>query len=195
MKNRGRLIVFSGPSGVGKTTVAQLLCASEEFEESVSATTRPPRGDEVDGKHYHFLTPEAFADRVKAGDFLEHAHVHGHDYGTLRTVVESILSSGRHCILNIDVQGAEQVLADRDLDALSVFLLPPDFETLERRLRARSTDSEEQIQQRLETARHEISRQHRYDHRVINAVASEAAARVADLVAQESLESGGGAVS
>ena len=191
MMNRGRLIVLSGPSGVGKTTVAQMLCDSQEFEESVSATTRPPRGKEVDGRHYHFLSLEQFEARVAAGEFLEHAQVHGHRYGTLRSVVEEILASGRHCILNIDVQGAEQVLAN-DPEAVSIFLLPPDFETLERRLRARSTDSEEQIRDRLETARYELSRQHLYHHRVTNEVADDAAAQVAELVAGEQSAHGGG---
>ncbi len=181
MDERGTLVVISGPSGVGKTTVANLLCATDRYRESVSATTRAPRGRERDGVDYHFLSAEAFEERVTRGEFLEHAQVHGHRYGTLRSAVETILGAGRHCILNIDVQGARQLRASDALpsgDCRFVFLLPPDLETLERRLRERSTDSEEQVLDRLETAKREIEEASVYDLQVVNRVAEEAAEAV-----------------
>jgi len=181
MTDRAKLVVLSGPSGVGKTTIAELLCRTDRFEESVSATTRPPRDGEEDGRHYHFLDEKGFRRRDREGAFLEQAVVHGHRYGTLRSEVERILRRGRHCILNIDVQGAKQLMDSRK-DAVFVFLLPPDLETLESRLRERSTDSEEDVRSRLDTALRELEQQELYDHRIVNDVAGDAASRVAAIV-------------
>jgi len=184
MSTNGRLIVLSGPSGVGKTTVIEILARTGRFAESVSATTRSRRGNEQDGVHYHFLAPEEFQRRVRNGEFLEHAVVHGEHYGTLASEVDRILAGGRHCILSIDVQGAMQ-LREQGVPALYVFLAPPDLATLENRLRGRGTDDEASILSRLRTAREEMKWAPRYDRVVVNDSAESAARRVEAFVIEE----------
>jgi guanylate kinase len=177
MSENGILVILSGPSGVGKTTVIGHLVRTGAFLESISATTRKPRVDEKDGVHYHFLAPEEFDRRVRAGEFLEHAVVHGEKYGTLRAEVDRILRTGRHCVMSIDVQGARQI-REKGVPALLLFLVAPDMATLEQRLRDRNTDSEEEIRSRLRTAREEMKRADRYDRVIVNRVAEEAAREV-----------------
>jgi guanylate kinase len=165
----GPLIIVSGPAGSGKTTLIKR--ALEEFRprlrHSVSATTRPPRGAEADGVDYHFWTRERFEQGIAAGEFLEHAVVFGkHYYGTLRREVDEFRQQGIGVILDIDVQGAEQLRATCP-DAFSVFVETPPGQ-YERRLRARGTESEEAIQRRLETARLELARAGEFDRRILN---------------------------
>jgi guanylate kinase len=163
----GLLVVVSGPSGVGKTTVVERLLSSFEGRRAVTATTRAPRPGEVDGRDYIFLSEEEFRRRVAAGAFLEHAEVHGRLYGTPREGVREILSRGEVCVLSIDVQGAAQVRGKVE-PALFVFLLPPDREELERRLRTRGTEAPEVVAGRLAVAVRELAREGEYDVSVVN---------------------------
>ena len=164
----GMLLVISGPSGVGKGTMVKRLMANDpSIVFSVSATTRDPREGEVDHKDYHFVTEEEY-DRLLGEDaFLEHAEVHAHRYGTLKSEVEDRIARGQNVLLDIDTQGALQVM-DKAPDAVSVFILPPSFEELERRLRGLQTETEEDIQRRLGNARHEVTLLPRYTYTVVN---------------------------
>lgn len=169
---RGRLIIISGPSGAGKSTVVRRLLKQcpLPLKLSVSATTRPPREGEVDGRDYYFLSEEEFARRRETGDFLECKEVFGlgHWYGTLRQEVASGLADGKWVILEIDVQGALAVLDQAEYDPITVFIHPGGMEELERRLRARGTESEEIVAARLETAAREMRSMPRYEYEVVN---------------------------
>ena len=164
---RGLLVVLSGPSGVGKTTVVDRLLERPGFRRAVTATTRAPRPGEVDGVHYRFLDDATFARLVAEGRFLEHATVHDRSYGTPIDAVDAVLDAGDTCLLNIDVQGAA-TLRERVPEALQVFLAPPSFEELERRLRGRRSETEEQVRRRLATARAELARADEFASVVIN---------------------------
>jgi guanylate kinase len=166
----GRLIVVSGPSGAGKTTVLkEVFARCPRLVSSVSATTRPPRPGEVNGVDYHFLTAQEFAARRQRGDFLECFEVFGsgHWYGTLESEVAPRLAAGNWVVLEIDVDGTMAVL-ERYPDAVTLFVRPDSIEDLERRLRLRGTESEAAIQRRLEVARRELEYVDRYRHVVIN---------------------------
>jgi len=160
-------IVISGPSGVGKTTlVDRLLEADPSLRQSISATTRAPRGGEVTGTHYFFVTRDEF-EGMKAGDLVEWAEVHGEFYGTPRSFIEGELEKGHDVVLNIDVQGGNSVKKAFP-DSVMVFILPPSFEVLEERIRRRGGDSDADIQKRLETAKNEIAASHQYEYIVVN---------------------------
>ncbi|MBN1418923.1 MAG: guanylate kinase [Planctomycetes bacterium] len=176
----GRLIVLSGPSGVGKTTVAGGLMARGGFARAVTATTRAPRPGERDGEDYIFLDRPTFLRWIEEGKLLEHAEVFGDLYGTPRASVDVLVRQGRHVLLAIDVQGARQLRAS-GVPALFVFLLPPSWEELERRLRERSTEDEEAIARRLETARREMDAAPEYDARVVNDDVEAAVEEIASL--------------
>jgi guanylate kinase len=155
----GLLLVLSAPSGAGKTTLAhRFRAAHADAVFSVSATTRAPRGAERDGVDYHFVTPARFAELVAQGAFAEWAEVHGKRYGTLRVTVEDALRAGRIALFDIDVQGGEQLQRSFPRDAVTVLVVPPSVAELERRLRGRSTDSDEVIRARLAAARDEVTR-------------------------------------
>jgi guanylate kinase len=164
---RGRLVVVSGPSGVGKTALVDRLLEDPRFARAVTATTRPPRGAERDGVDYVFLSAEEFRRRVGAGWFLEHAEVYGRSYGTPRDAVDDACLAGRHCLLNIDVQGAA-TLRRLGVDALFVFVAPPSLEELERRIRRRGQDGPEVAARRLAAAAGELERQGEFDLVVVN---------------------------
>jgi len=181
MVGDSRLVVVSGPSGAGKTTVVDRLLARKGFERVVTATTRPPRPREKPGVDYHFLSEQEFEAWTKQGRFLEWATVHGRNYGTPRTSVEEVVKRGRHAVLNIDVQGAESVRRS-GFPCLLVFLLPPSWEELERRLRGRGTDPEEEIERRLADAKAELLRQDDFDLRVTNDDPKRAADEIARAV-------------
>jgi guanylate kinase len=167
----GKVVVISGPSGVGKTTVLKRLFerAPVPLVASVSATTRPPRPGEVDGEDYHFLSDEEFTRLHQRGDFLEAFEVFGRGYwyGTLLEEVTTGLQAGKWVVLEIDVQGALAVM-ERYPDAITVFLMPPSQEVLERRLRGRKTETDEVVGRRLDEARREMALAHRYRHRVVS---------------------------
>ena len=176
MQKKGVLFVFSGPSGVGKGTLKAKLF--EEFADkiaySVSATTRGPREGEVDGKDYFFITRQEFERRVQNNEFLEHAEFAGNCYGTPREYVSKLLESGMNVVLEIDVQGALQVMKSMP-ECVSVFILPPSFEELEHRLRGRGTETEEKVRERLETAKRELPYAPQYDYQIVNGGDIEAA--------------------
>ena len=167
----GRVIIFSGPSGVGKTTVLKKVFAEckRPIVESVSATTRPKRSGETEGESYHYLTDAQFQKHRDAGEFLEAVEVfgRGHWYGTLKSTVQDALSQGKWVILEIDVEGAQKVLVHYP-EAITIFVHPGSAEELERRLRGRATESEEALQRRLEVASKELGASSSYQHVVIN---------------------------
>jgi guanylate kinase len=167
-KRRGMLFIVSAPSGTGKTTlVERLVKITDGLKMSRSYTSRPPRGDEVDGVDYNFLSRPAFEKMVADGAFLEWADVFGNLYGTSAADTSRCLESGEDVVLVIDVQGARKVRARR-LPHVAIFVLPPSYEVLESRLRGRSKDSEDAIRRRLEVAREEVSAYKEYDYLVIN---------------------------
>ncbi|MGN1002286.1 MAG: guanylate kinase [Oscillospiraceae bacterium] len=168
MREKGRLIVISAPSGCGKSTVVRRLMEKRDnLRFSVSATTRLPREGEVDGVDYFFVDRAEFDRMVRDGEFLEHAVYVGNGYGTPRKAVDRLLDAGYDVLLDIDVQGAMQIREKRP-DALLVFLLPPSFEELEKRLVLRGKDSREVIDRRLETARAECGYAEKFDRVIVN---------------------------
>lgn len=175
---RPLLIAVSAPSGTGKTTLCNRLVAERsEIEYSISCTTRAPRGEEQDGADYYFLSDREFKKRVRRGEFLEHAKVHGNRYGTLVDTIQFAMEEGQHIILDIDVQGVSQIrnaLAQMEEGSLirrgflDIFIEPPSLEILEQRLRTRGTESEKAIQQRLKNAIGEMQEAPQYAHRIVN---------------------------
>ncbi len=187
-KFQERLVIVSGPSGVGKTTVMQEVFqrAPAPLAASVSATTRPPRPGEVDGKDYHFLTNDDFQLRRQRGNFLECFQVFGTSdwYGTLWSEVAAGFKAGKWVVLEIDVQGALTVI-DHFADAISIFILPGPPEELQHRLRGRGTESEEAIQRRLARAREELAFAPRYRYNVVNDRIENAVKEICHILTQE----------
>jgi guanylate kinase len=178
----GILFVISSPSGGGKgTLIRRLLGAVPGVSYSVSWTTRGPRAGETDGVNYHFVSPEEFERMRAGGGFLEWAVVHGHLYGTARSVVEQDLSEGHDIILEIDVQGAAAVRATMS-SVVSIFILPPSFEVLRARLTKRMTERPEELELRLRNARGEVEQYRHFDYLVLNDEVERAAAQLASIV-------------
>lgn len=186
-----RLVVISGPSGAGKSTVVRQLlkCCTLPLALSVSATTRKARPGEVEGVHYHFLSHEDFAARRAAGEFLECKEVFGRGdwYGTLQSEVATGLAAGKWVMLEIDVEGALSVL-EKHPDSLTIFLHSGSLAELERRLRARNTESEAALQRRLEVARRELSFKDRYRYEVINHDVPQAVNDICEILSRHAKE-------
>lgn len=166
--DKGKLFVISGPSGVGKGTLVNLLCVKHpDLVISVSATTRQPRPGEVNGKHYYFVDREVFLDRVNKGKFLEWAEFSGNFYGTDGAFVEENLNQGKHVLLEIDVKGAVQVKKKME-SAVLIFIEPPTVEELQSRLFKRKTESDEEIQKRLNIVKSELEQKAIFDYTITN---------------------------
>ncbi len=185
MSERGILVVFSGPSGSGKDTVLEKLCAIDpDVKVSVSMTTREKRNGEIDGTHYYFVTREYFEKRIAENRMLEYAEYAKNYYGTPADPVDEMLAQGKSVILKIEVQGAEQIRNRYD-DVISIFLMPPSLRVLEQRLRGRGTEDEETIQHRLFIAKEEIRKAYDYDYVVINETIDQAAEDIRAILCSE----------
>ena len=182
---RGVPVVVSAPSGSGKTTLCRKVIAElGKIEFSVSYTTRPPRGHEVDGRDYHFVTREVFDEKIAQGDFLEWADVHGKRYGTGKSATEAWLNKGHDVFFDIDYQGGFQI-RDALPDAVLIFIVPPNLDVLESRLRGRQTDSEEQILKRLAKAKEEVEQAAAYDYWICNDDLNDAATLMSAILQAE----------
>jgi guanylate kinase len=188
VRRRGLLLVLSSPSGAGKTTIAhRLIAADPGLTLSVSVTTRPPRQGEIDGRDYLFISPERFSEMMARGEFLEHAIVFGHSYGTPRSPIEEALAAGRDVVADVDWQGAQQ-LADRlPRDLVAVFVLPPSLDALRTRLLARAQDSASVVSRRMAKSAEEMSHWSEYDYVIVNHDIEESIAQAQAIVTAERL--------
>lgn len=180
----GKLVIFSAPSGSGKTTIVkELLKRFSRFEFSISATSRAPRGNEQHGVDYYFLSHDEFRERVERNEFVEWEEVYaGTCYGTLRSEIERIWAKGNVILFDVDVMGGINLKRKFGDEACSIFIMPPSVEELERRLRGRGTDSEEVIQKRIAKAEFELSKSVEFDHTVVNDQLDVAVNKTADIV-------------
>jgi len=182
MKNLKKLIILTGPSGVGKgTVIKEILGKEKNFWLSISATTRKPRKGEKDGENYYFLNQEKFKEMIEQNLFLEWAQFAGNYYGTPLSSVNEKIKKGFTVLLEIEVEGAKQI-KEKFPNSLSIFLLPPDKEELERRIRKRGTEEEEAIQKRLSRANYEISASNQFDFALTNKNVDETAKRIIKLI-------------
>jgi len=183
MTNKGSLIVISGPAGSGKGTVVRLLLQDESYKVSISTTSRQPRADDIPGVTYNFVSSEEFLEMITNGELAEFAEYVGNFYGTPIKSVEELLKSGKNVILEIETQGALQIKS-RFPEAILIWLSPPDYETLEARLRGRGTNTDEDINRRLTAAKREMQFIPYYDYIVVNekGLANEAAEKIREIV-------------
>jgi guanylate kinase len=189
VKRRGLMLVVSSPSGAGKTTIARALLERDPgVILSVSATTRPKRPGEVDGKDYIFVTPRIFEELAATGQFLEHARVFDHRYGTPAAPVETALEAGRDVLFDIDWQGTQQLAEKARDDLVRVFILPPSTAELESRLRTRARDPDEVVKRRMAKAADEMSHWAEYDYVIVNRDLEDSVSQVAAILAAERLK-------
>ncbi|MBR1591440.1 MAG: guanylate kinase [Ruminococcus sp.] len=186
--NRGRLIVFSAPSGCGKGTMLAEILKDKNYRCSVSATTRKPRPDEKDGVNYYFISNEEFEEKIRRSEFLEYAGYCDHYYGTLLSEVDPYLKEGINVILEIEVQGAMKVKEIRP-DALFVFIAPPSITELRRRLNKRGTEEQSVIEKRIEEAANEIAASIKYDYIIVNDALEDAVSDFFKVIGAEKLRS------
>lgn len=180
---KGTLFIISGPSGVGKGTIRQKVMEEKDLNlvYSVSMTTRQMRPGEKEGVDYYFVSDDAFLENLKKGNFLEYNLFVGHSYGTPKDKVDALLEEGKNVLLEIDVNGARQVM-EKEKDVVSIFILPPSFEELERRIRGRMTEKEKDIEGRLERAKKEMALKDKYTYCVVNDNLDRAAKEVASII-------------
>lgn len=180
---KGKLFILSGPSGVGKGSLSKILLADDGLNVvfSTSATTREPREGEENGKDYFFMSKEKFANMIKKDKFIEYAKFVDNYYGTPREAVENLLSSGKNVILEIEVQGAIQVIT-KDPKVVSIFIAPPNIEELKKRLMSRGSESKEVIEARIEQAKFELALKSKYSHVVVNDELIKCAAKIAAII-------------
>ncbi len=189
IKRRGIMFVLSSPSGAGKTTLSRLLLDQDRnLSLSISATTRPQRPGEVDGVHYHFITPEEFSQKIEHGDFLEYAHVFGNYYGTPKKAVLDGLNAGKDILFDIDWQGTQQLALNSRSDIVPVFILPPSLNDLETRLKSRAQDADDVVAARMSRASDEISHWAEYDYIVFNHDIQEALVNLKSILYAERLK-------
>jgi guanylate kinase len=188
VRRRGLLLVLSSPSGAGKTTIARgLVAADPGLTLSVSVTTRPPRQGEIDGRDYLFISPERFGEMMAGGEFLEHAIVFGHSYGTPRRPIEEALAAGRDVVADVDWQGAQQLAKKLSSDLVAVFVLPPSLDALRTRLLARAQDSAAVVAARMAKSTEEMSHLSEYDYVIVNRDLDESVAQAQAIVTAERL--------
>lgn len=182
---KGKIIILSAPSGTGKSTIIKELMKAEDLGLgfSISATSRSPRPGETDGREYYFITPDEFARRVDAGEFVEWEEVYaGTRYGTLRSEVERVTGSGLNLIMDIDVKGALNIKRQFGDEAISIFILPPSICELESRLRGRATESDESLARRIQKAEYELGFADSFDRRVVNDDLDTAVAETTEII-------------
>ena len=180
-----KLFVIAGPSGVGKGTIIKdLLSQNDNLTLSVSSTTRYPRPGEIDGINYNFLTPEKFRTAIENGDFLEWAIYNNNYYGTKKSTVEVALNNGKSIILEIEIQGALQIM-EKCPEAIFIFILPPSYEELEKRLRGRNTEDEQTIQNRLKITQRELEIGEKFKYKVINDTVQNAVGEILKIINKE----------
>ncbi len=188
IKRRGLMLVLSSPSGAGKTTIArELMTLEADLVISVSSTTRTKRSSETDGTDYHFVSEDRFMEMIGGDDFLEHATVFGHRYGTPRAPVEATLAQGRDVLFDIDWQGTQQLAEKARKDLVSVFVLPPSTAELERRLRSRAQDPDSVVRDRMAKAANEVSHWAEYDYILVNEDVTKSVAWVQSILHAERL--------
>ncbi len=187
MNSKGLLLVISGPAGAGKGTVVKELMKDENMRLSISATTRAPRGAEQDGVEYHFLSREKFEELIDEDGFYEYAQYLGNYYGSPKKPVENWQNEGRDVILEIEVQGCEKVKKVQP-ECISIFIMPPSIEVLEKRLRGRGTETEENVQKRMARAKEELPKAKEYDYVVVNGALEDCVEDVKCIIRAEKLK-------
>lgn len=182
---KGKLFILSGPSGVGKGTVRENILANNEINltYSISMTTRTPRNGEIEGLHYYFVSREFFEKAIENDEFLEYAQFVGNYYGTKKSTVNDMLESGKNVLLEIEVQGAQQVMK-KCPEAITIFMVPPSFEELEKRIRGRRSEPEDIVYQRLSKARSEMELSKNYKYVVVNDTVENASRAIIDIINQ-----------